>query len=73
MSLIVWLMRDGTPYDCELLDDVQCPMCGHVGAIVSLPPPLKEKQPDGTTHVCHPACGGCNHGFAHELERENVH
>lgn len=46
-------------------DDVisACPMCG-AQAIVELSPALKAKQPDDTTHVCHPGFGGCNHGFA---------
>lgn len=40
-----------------------CPMCGAC-AITALPPPLLKVQPDDTTHVCNPALGGCNHGFA---------
>jgi len=39
-----------------------CPFC-LVDAVVALPPPLALAQPDGTTHVCHPVFGGCNHGF----------
>lgn len=38
-------------------------LCG-AHAIVELPPALKAEQPDDTTHVCLPAVGGCNHGFA---------
>lgn len=41
---------------------VQCPMCGYI-AVLALPASLREIQPDATTHVCHPALGGCNHGF----------
>ena len=39
-----------------------CPKCGEL-AVVNLPPHELAKQKDGTTHVCHPALGGCNHGF----------
>ncbi len=39
-----------------------CPRC-HEFAICRLPPTLASLQPDGTTAVCHPAHGGCNHGF----------
>lgn len=42
-----------------------CPKCGTL-AIVELPAVLRAAQLDGTTHVCHPAVGGCNHGFALE-------
>ncbi len=42
-----------------------CPMCG-AHAIVPLTPRLLAIQPDGTTHVCHPGFGGCNHGFARD-------
>jgi hypothetical protein len=42
-----------------------CPFC-LVPAVTKLPKPLLEIQPDGTTHVCHPSLGGCNHGFADE-------
>lgn len=41
----------------------QCPKCGAASTLTELPPPLRAIQPDGTTHVCHPALGGCNHGF----------
>jgi hypothetical protein len=46
-----------------------CPDCG-VLAITPLTPSLLAKQPDGTTHVCHPSYGGCNHGFRLELTVE---
>lgn len=39
-----------------------CPLCG-VLAVVDLSPHNLAKQDDGTTHVCHPVLGGCNHGF----------
>lgn len=42
--------------------DVPCPFCKRA-AIVLLPAELRAEQPDGTTHVCHPLAGGCNHGF----------
>lgn len=41
----------------------RCQLCG-VAAVVPLPPSLLAQQTDGTTHVCHPGMGGCNHGFA---------
>ncbi len=40
-----------------------CPVCDAF-AVVELPARLKARQPDGTTHVCHPAFDGCNRGFA---------
>jgi hypothetical protein len=43
-------------------DAKPCPLCGAL-AVVELPQWLKDKQPDTTTHVCHPALDGCNHGF----------
>lgn len=46
-------------------EDGACPFCLR-RAVVRLPPPLAAVQPDGTTHVCHPAYGGCNHGFSDE-------
>ena len=40
----------------------KCPLCG-VKAVCKLPEAIRAEQPDGTTHVCHPLMGGCNHGF----------
>ena len=40
-----------------------CHVCGE-DALTELPPPLLERQHDGTTIVCHPSLGGCNRGFA---------
>lgn len=40
-----------------------CPKCGRA-AVVRLPDVLIAKQPDDTTHVCHPSVGGCNQGFS---------
>ena len=42
--------------------DQACQFCGK-RAIIELPPALRAEQTDGTTHVCHPLAGGCNHGF----------
>ena len=42
-----------------------CSMCGKV-AVVDLAPHFLAKQTDGTTHVCHPVLGGCNHGFSNK-------
>lgn len=45
-------------------DEAQlCPICDTV-AVVNLAPHELAKQPDETTHVCHPVLGGCNHGFS---------
>lgn len=41
-----------------------CPLCARPGAVVPLTPGQRAAQPDDTTHVCHPAWGGCNNGFA---------
>ncbi len=41
---------------------VACPMCQRL-ALVRLPPSLLALETDGTNVVCHPALGGCNHGF----------
>lgn len=46
-----------------------CPLCGK-RAIVELTPEQRLAQPDDTTHVCHPALGGCNHGFTDSRTRE---
>ncbi len=46
-----------------------CPLCGK-RAIVELTPEQRLAQPDDTTHVCHPALGGCNHGFTDDRTRE---
>ena len=43
--------------------EVLCHFCGE-DALTELPPPLLERQHDGTTIVCHPSLGGCNRGFA---------
>ncbi len=51
----------GAVFTCRV--DAVCQFCGAV-ALVSLPLPLLQAQPDDTTHVCHPALGGCNHGFS---------
>ena len=47
----------------------RCKLCG-AEAIVELTPEQRLAQPDDTTHVCHPALGGCNHGFTDERTRE---
>ncbi len=48
-----------------LPDAKLCPFCSQL-SIVPLDPVDLAKQPDETTHVCHPWLGGCNHGFAEE-------
>lgn len=57
----VWVI-DGQAYEVEILRAI-CPMCYKWKAVVALPPPLLAKETDGTTHVCAPFLGGCNHGF----------
>jgi len=56
-----WMYK-GKTYVSKVISIV-CPMCGAL-AVVELPEAIKAKQPDGTTHVCHPIPGGCNHGFS---------
>jgi hypothetical protein len=55
---IFWVYR-GHFYKSEI--DSVCPLC-RKAAVIALPPELRAEQTDGTTHVCHPAVGGCNHG-----------
>ena len=57
--------KDARRYETELLPGA-CPMCHKAGTVCGLPEPLLAEQFDGTTHVCNPALGGCNHGFAKE-------
>lgn len=40
----------------------RCPKCDAL-AVVPLTRAQWKKQPDDTTHVCHPSLQGCNHGF----------
>lgn len=58
---LVWVV-DKTSFLCLVIPD-KCPFCGK-RRIVALPAPMAAGQYDGTTHVCHPSIGGCNHGFA---------
>lgn len=57
---VVWFV-DGQRFDCSR-ESGACPFCCK-RAVVRLPEPLRTIQPDGTTHVCVPTLGGCNHGF----------
>ncbi len=61
--LVCWIVGE-TSYDVRVLAR-HCPMCFQ-HAVTELPPPELAKQTDGTTHVCMPLFGGCNHGFALE-------
>lgn len=56
-----WVIA-GVVYQCKR-EPGACPFCG-IPAVVALPPPELAKQPDDTTHVCHPSIGGCNTGFS---------
>lgn len=58
---LTWIV-DETAYEC-VIHPAACPSCGVPRTVTELPPPLKAQQADGTTHVCHPSLGGCNHGF----------
>ena len=53
--------------DVALVDDLKakalgCPYC-FMKAVIPLTLAQRKRQPDATTHVCHPAIGGCNQGF----------
>jgi hypothetical protein len=39
LSTFMWHVGDGETYECELVEDFRCPMCGKTGAVTSLPPP----------------------------------
>lgn len=62
---VEWAYFQGTAKEVTLTDirEDACPFCGVV-AITGLPPRLMAEQTDGTTHLCHPVLGGCNHGFS---------
>lgn len=47
----------------EDVDKNECPSC-RAFAVVPLTPSQLAKQPDDTTHVCHPSLGGCNQGYS---------
>lgn len=51
-------------YTCAV-EDAACPFCGKF-TVTELPKPIRDAQPDDTTHVCNPALGGCNRGFAQD-------
>lgn len=53
--------KEITRYDEE--DKQSCPQCG-AKSVVPLTRLQLAKQPDDTTHVCHPMLGGCNQGYA---------
>jgi hypothetical protein len=58
LAQFVWRYQ-GKTYTSHV--ESRCPFCEAL-AIVRLP--ARIAQADGTTHVCHPLMGGCNHGFA---------
>lgn len=66
---VVTIEKDGSTHTAPIL--CACPLCG-VRAIVELTPAQRLSQPDDTTHVCHPALGGCNHGFTDERTRVSL-
>lgn len=47
---------------CEPSPPRWCSIC-EACAVLPLDATTRAKQPDATTHVCHPVLGGCNHGF----------
>lgn len=59
-SEVFWIDPDGSEHKARAVD---CAKCGK-RAVVALSPALLARQPDDTTHVCHPALDGCNHGFS---------
>jgi hypothetical protein len=65
MKRLTWVI--GTGKEAEIFEvnvlDGACSSC-LVEAVTELPPPLLAEQPDDTTHVCNPALGGCNQGYA---------
>ena len=61
VTVVHWVI-EGNRYDVAVLKE-RCPFC-FAHAVTELPEPLLKVQPDDTTHVCNPAFGGCNHGFA---------
>jgi hypothetical protein len=63
---VSWVVG-GVTHECERLLGA-CPLCFAQDCVVALPPPLLSQQPDDTTHVCLPALGGCNQGFARTKE-----
>lgn len=63
-SILRWSYR-GEAYASPIV--ARCKFC-RAAAVVELPPALLREQPDETTHVCHPGAGGCNQGFALDLE-----
>ena len=68
-----WLAKGpagDTEYVCAIAE-IRCGACGK-RAVVELPPPVRELQTDGTTHVCHPSFGGCNQGYAFESDPGSV-
>jgi hypothetical protein len=64
MATFKWILK-GQTYETAR-ENGACPICLAPDAVVALPPPLLAVQPDRTTHVCHPALGGCNHGFEYK-------
>lgn len=65
LSTVNWLIGDKA-FVCKV-EQGGCPFC-LAPAVTALPPPLLAEQSDGTTHVCHPALGGCNHGFVRAVK-----
>jgi hypothetical protein len=59
--VVVWYLH-GKSFSTARLKAL-CHFCGE-DALTELPPPLLERQHDGTSIVCLPSLGGCNRGFA---------
>jgi hypothetical protein len=58
-------MKRGRKVELQVIDAntaKYCPKCRRF-AVVPLTPRQLAQQPDSTTHVCHPAIGGCNQGY----------
>lgn len=61
---MLWALEDGTWTEETDILPCACPICFMPQTVTALPSRLLALQTDGTTHVCHPTLGGCNHGFA---------
>jgi len=60
---------EGAPF-CAPAKPRLCPLCFAL-AVLPLDEKNLAKQPDATTHVCHPSIDGCNFGFEHMPEEKN--
>lgn len=65
-NTFVWVYKKETYISTP---ESRCMFCLKI-AVVRLTGAILDEQTDGTTHVCHPSVGGCNHGFTeNDLEK----